>query len=80
MVNQAGIFFLVMFAVGVICLSRPDFVQRIAASTTRWGVSGRIPALHRFVGSRVYLFNVRVVGVLALLGAFSLLWMILKAR
>jgi hypothetical protein len=71
-------FIIVTLAVGVACLWRPDRVQRLAIQATARGMTSRSAALNRFVGSRQYLINVRAVGILALLMAAFLLWMMIK--
>lgn len=61
------VFASVMFILGAFCVWRPENVQRIAIRASSRGITGRSSSLERFVRSRQYLRNVRVVGVIALL-------------
>ena len=61
------LFALVMFCIGAACIVFPHRVQSWAKRSVSMGLTGRIPALQRFVSSSAYVFHVRAVGIGALL-------------
>ncbi len=57
----------VFFGIRITCVL---FAYRIQLRAKRWvsmGISGRIPALQRYLSSRAYLLHTRAVGIVALL-------------
>ena len=63
------LFALSMLSLGLLCVSSPRFVQRLASKAVAsnvWKTGGWVK---RFVDSDAYLVNVRAVGVTALLMA-----------
>lgn len=60
-------FMLVTLSIGTVCILFPHWVQLWAKRSAGMGITGKIPALQRFVSSRAYLFHVRVIGIGALL-------------
>lgn len=71
-------FIVILLAIGVVCLWRPDKVQTFAIRSVSNGITSRIGVLNRFVRSRQYLLNLRICGIVALLLAAFLLWMFIK--
>ena len=62
----------VFLCIGTTCTLLPHRVQSWAMRSTGIGLTGKIPALQRFVSSRAYVFHVRAIGIGALL-VFALL-------
>ena len=71
-------FIVALLIVAVICLFFPERVQKYAIRSVNQGPTAKIKTLTKFVQSPRYLINVRIVGVLALLGFSFLLYMIIK--
>lgn len=65
-------------ALGVLCVWWPEKVQTFAIRASSTGITGRSASLTRFVRSRQYLNNVRLVGVIALLISLFISRMMLK--
>ena len=70
------IYIVVLLVLAIICLVFPRKVQswaiRALASSPKYL---KFDSLSRFVQSKYYLFNVRAVGLLAMLSSAFLLWM-----
>jgi hypothetical protein len=78
--NLGLVFFMVAMAIlGVICFWIPEKIQVLALKWVALGSTAKWRTLRHFVGSKQYLYNLRAVGVLALLSAAFLLWMLMKS-
>ena len=69
-----AVFLLVTFCVGAACILFPHQIQSYAKRAADRGVTRKLPALRRFVSSRPYLLNVRLVGSIALLMSAAAAW------
>jgi hypothetical protein len=78
--NLGLVFFMVAMAIlGVICFWIPEKIQVLALKWVALGPTAKWHTLRHFVRSRQYLYNLRAVGVLALLSAAFLLWMLTRS-
>ena len=71
---------LVLLALGALCLGFPTRVQAWAVRSVRPGSFPGSSRVAAFVESRAYLWNVRAVGLVAMLMAVLLAWGKIKAE
>jgi hypothetical protein len=81
MVKFVGLilFMVAMVILGVSCLWIPERIQGLAIKWVASGPTAKWHVLHHFIRSRQYLYNLRAVGLLALLSAAFMLWMLTRA-
>ncbi len=73
-------FVVMLLVAGAIFLLFPHQIQRLAIKYADQGLTSRIIPLKNFVGSPVYLVNVRIVGLGAILMGLFLLWASTRSR
>jgi hypothetical protein len=73
------LFMIAMVILGVSCLWVPEKIQMLAMKWVASGPTAKWHALHHFIRSRQYLYNLRAISVLALLSAAFMLWMLTRA-
>lgn len=73
-------FALFLVTVGSVCLFAPSKIQGLAMRSAEKGLTSKMEFLQRYIRSDAYLLNVRVVGLVAIVMAISLVWAMMRSN
>jgi hypothetical protein len=75
-----AVYVVILIFLGLTFLLAPSRIQKIAVSSMHKGYTSTSESFVSYISSRAFLWNVRFVGVLALLMAGFMIWASLSSR